>query len=69
MDPAVYGNATAGITVVNTQAALKGEQANLGQIPTGMFPRELAVSPDGKTVLVSVYGSSVVQAVDVSTLP
>ena len=69
LDPAVYGNATSGLSVVDTQAALRGEQANLGQIPTGLFPRELAISPNGKTVLASVYGSMLVQAVDVSTLP
>ena len=69
LDPSKYGNATSGISVVNVDAAVHGEQASLGQIPTGLFPRELAVSPDGKTVLVSVYGPEMVQAVDVSTLP
>ena len=68
-DPSVYGNATTGLSVVDVDAALRGERAVLGQIPTGLFPRELAVSPDGKTLLVSVYGSEMVQAVDVSTLP
>lgn len=65
----LYGNATTGLSVVDVHAALRGERANLGQIPTGFFPRELAVSPDGRTVLVSDYGSSMIQAVDVSTLP
>lgn len=69
LDPSVFGNATSGLSVVDVDAAIRGGQANLGQIPTGLFPRELAVSPDGKTVLVSLYGSMMVQAVDVSTLP
>ena len=69
LDPSVYGNATSGLSVVDVGAALRGGQAVLGQIPSGLFPRELAVSPDGKTILVSVYGSKEVQAVDVSTLP
>lgn len=68
-DPSLYGNATSGLSVVDVNAAIRGEQANLGQIATGLFPRELAVSPDGKTVLVSDYGSSMIQAIDVSTLP
>ena len=68
-DPSVYGNATTGLSVVDVDAAIRGEQANLGQIPTGLFPRELAISPDGKTVLVSDYGSLMIQAIDVSTLP
>ena len=62
-------NATTGLSIVDVDAALRGEQCNLGQIPTGAFPREVALSPDGKTILVSVYGSSMIQAVDVSTSP
>ena len=69
MNPSLYSNATTGISVVDVGAALRGEKATLGQIPTGLFPREMAVSPDGKTILVSDNGSSMVQAIDVSTLP
>ena len=69
LDPSRFGNATSGLSVVDVDAALQGEEANLGQIPSGMFPREVAVSPDGRTILVSVYGSLMVQAIDVSTLP
>lgn len=69
LDPSLYGNATTGLSIVDVDAAIRGDQANQGQIPTGSFPRELAISPNGRTILVSVYGSSMVQAVDVSTLP
>ena len=69
VDPSVCGNATSGLSVVDVKAAIRGGKAVLGQIPTGLFPREIAVSPDGKTLLVSVYGSKEIQAVDVSTLP
>ncbi|KAK5681287.1 hypothetical protein LTS10_007049 [Elasticomyces elasticus] len=62
-------NTTSGISVVDVQAALRGEAADLGQISSGIFPRELAVSPDGKTVLMGVYGSNKIQAIDVATLP
>ena len=65
----LYRNATTGLSVVDVDAAIRGEQANLGQIPTGLFPRELAISPDGKTILVTDYGSAMIQAVDVSNLP
>ena len=68
-DPSLYGNATTGLSVVDVEAAIRGEKANLGQIPTGLFPRELAISPHGKTILVTDYGSLMIQAVDVSTLP
>ena len=65
----LYRNTTTGLSVVEVDAAIRGEQANLGQIPTGSFPRELAISPNGNTILVTDYGSSMIQAVDVSTLP
>lgn len=62
--------ATTGLSVVDVQAALRNSiSAVLGQIPTGKFPREFATSPDGRTNLVSEYGSKAVQAVDVNTLP
>lgn len=69
VNPSVYGNATTGLSVVDVDAAIRGEPANLGQIPTGLFPRELAISPNGKAILVSDYGSLMIQAIDVSTLP
>jgi len=60
-------NATTGLTVVDTEAALKGKQG-FPRIPTGLFPREIAVRPNGDTMLVSDYGSGAVQAVNVSQL-
>jgi hypothetical protein len=62
-----YTNTTTGLTVVDAEAALNGKQG-FPQIPTGLFPREFAVSPDGKTLLVSEYTSEAIQAVDVSQL-
>lgn len=69
LNTSLYGTATTELSVVDVDAAIRGEQANLGQIPTGLFPRELAISPNGKTILVSDYGSLMIQAIDVSTLP
>ena len=59
--------ATSGLTVVDTQAALRGKPAVLGSIPTGNFPREVAVQ--GDLLLVTDYSSNQVQAVELSTLP
>lgn len=64
-----FPNTTTGLTVVDVEAALKGDLAVLGRIPTGLFPREFAVSPDGKSVLVADHDSQQIQAVDVTTLP
>lgn len=60
-------NATTGLTVVDVGAALKGKQG-FPRIATGLFPREFAVSLDGKTLLVSDYDSDAIQAVNVSQL-
>ncbi|XXG95659.1 hypothetical protein Hte_001928 [Hypoxylon texense] len=62
-----YANATTGLTVVDVEAALGGAQV-FPRIPTGLFPREFAVSPDGRTLLVSQYDSQAIQAVDLGQL-
>lgn len=65
-----YKNATSGLSVVDVKMALAGDEgAVLGRVPTGLFPREFATSPNGSTILVADYDSDQVQAVDVATLP
>ncbi|ETN40017.1 uncharacterized protein HMPREF1541_04292 [Cyphellophora europaea CBS 101466] len=59
--------AVSGLTFVDVQAALTGTQA-FARLPTGLFPREFGVSPDGNKLLVSQYDSFAIQAVDVSHL-
>lgn len=64
------GREHTGLSVVNVEAALSGSQdAVLGYIPTGPFPREFAVSPDNRTMLVADFTFEAIQAVDLSTLP
>lgn len=65
-----YGaaGASSDLTVVNVAAALAGRPAVAGDISTGLFPRDMAVSPSG-TLLVSDFSSGDVQAVDTATLP
>ncbi len=58
--------ATAALTIVDTDAALAGKPALLGTVPTGMFPRELAVEPGGKTVLVTNFASGQLELIDLS---
>ena len=62
-----YTGATSGLTVVDVQKALNGAQG-FPRIPSGLFPRAFAVSPDGNTVLVSQYDSQAVQALDIRDL-
>ena len=53
----------------DVEAALQGDEAVLGKIPTGLFPREFAMSPGGNTILISLYDSEHIQALDATTLP
>ncbi len=57
------------IALVDTHAALAGAHALLGVIPAGLFPREMAVSPDGRTLLVTNYSSQQVEVVSLTHLP
>jgi DNA-binding beta-propeller fold protein YncE len=57
------------LSVVDTVAALARRPAVLGLIPAGSFPRQLALEPGGKVLLVTNYSSSQVEAVDLSTVP
>ena len=57
------------ISVISTSAALSRRPALMGQISTGLLPREFGLAPDGKSVLVANSGSGQVQAIDLSTLP
>lgn len=59
---------SASLSVVSVAATLGGHPAVIGDLPTGMFPRDMAVSPDG-TLLVSDYASGQVQAIATAGLP
>lgn len=63
-----YSNTTMGITIVNAQSAIAGSVDSFPQVTTGQFPREFAVSPDKKTLLVSEYDARTIRAIDISPL-
>jgi DNA-binding beta-propeller fold protein YncE len=46
-----------------------GARAVLGTIPAGTFPRELRVTEDGRTLLVTNFNSSTLELVDLARLP
>jgi DNA-binding beta-propeller fold protein YncE len=56
------------LSVVSVPAALAGRPAVLGDLATGLFPRDMAVSPGG-TLLVADYSAGRVQAVATAALP
>ena len=57
------------LAVVSVPAALAGRPALLGLLPAGGFPREMALEPGGRTLLVTCFASGQVEAVDVDRLP
>jgi DNA-binding beta-propeller fold protein YncE len=59
--------ARASLAVVT--GASRGHLILTGYLKSGSFPRDMAVSPDGKTVIVSNYGSGQVETVAVDHLP
>jgi DNA-binding beta-propeller fold protein YncE len=60
--------ATSALTIVDTHAMLTGQPSVVGTVPAGKFPRELAVSPTGKTLLVTNFASGQLEAIDLTSL-
>jgi DNA-binding beta-propeller fold protein YncE len=64
--------ASSSLAVVGVGAALAGRTALLGYLPAGGFPREMALEPGGRTLLVTNFNSEQLEAVnvaDLATLP
>jgi DNA-binding beta-propeller fold protein YncE len=63
------GTAKPGLAVIDVDKALAGQPAVLGTIKSGLAPRQFALEPNGKTLLVTNTGSGQVEAVNVGQLP
>jgi DNA-binding beta-propeller fold protein YncE len=61
--------AASGLAVVNVAAALANRPALAGYLPAGGFPREMALEPGGRTLLVGNFSSQQLEAVGVAGLP
>ena len=61
--------AASSLAVVGVAAALAGRPALLGYLQAGGFPREMALEPDGRTLLVTNFSSGQLEAVGVADLP
>ena len=59
---------TSQLTVVSTAAAFAHEPAILGSLPSGAFPREMSLLPDG-TLLTTDYDSSQLQVTNTAAIP
>lgn len=57
------------LAVVSVTAALTARPALLGYVRAGGFPREMALEPGGRTLLVTDFSSQQLEAVNVTGLP
>jgi len=55
------------LSVIDTDKVASGAAAVIGSIPAGAFPRELAVTADGKTLLVTNFGSNSIMLIDLAS--
>jgi DNA-binding beta-propeller fold protein YncE len=57
-----------GLTVVDASAALAGQPSLIGIARAGLFPRELALAPNGHTLLVTNFESGQLETIDLNHL-
>lgn len=57
------------VYVVDATRIHAGAKAVLGTIPAGAFPREMRVTPDGRTLLLTNFRSKTLELVDLAHLP
>jgi DNA-binding beta-propeller fold protein YncE len=57
------------VTVIDAARVTSGASAIVGEIPSGAFPREMRVMPNGRTLVLTNFASHTVQLVDLQRLP
>jgi hypothetical protein len=62
------GNSAESLTVLDAAKIRGNQDAAIGSIPAGAFPRELRVSADGQTLYLTNFGSKSLQVMDVGRL-
>ena len=62
-------NATQSLTIIDAQKFASGQAAVVGTVPAGIFPRELRVTQDRRTLLLTNFGSKNLAVLDVARLP
>ena len=62
-------NATQNLTIIDAQKIASGAAAVLGTVPAGVFPRELRMTEDQKTLLLTNFGSKNLTMIDIARLP
>ena len=57
------------LTVIDALRSAEGAAAIVGNVPAGLFPREFAQSPDGKTLFVGNFNSNNIEMIDIERIP
>ena len=57
------------LTVVDAARISEGQAAALGTIPAGVFPRDICVSADGRTIFVTNFLSDTLMLLDLDRIP
>jgi DNA-binding beta-propeller fold protein YncE len=57
------------IDIIDIPALLARRPSVIGHLPVGGFPRELILSPDGRHLLLTNFGTNSVETINVSNLP
>ena len=63
------GNAAPSLVIIDTKKIGRGEDAILGTVPAGVFPRELRVTANQQTLLLTNFGSKTLAVIDIARLP
>lgn len=57
------------LTVIDATKVESGASAIVGSIPAGAFPREMRVTADGRTLILTNFGSQTIQMIDLARIP
>jgi DNA-binding beta-propeller fold protein YncE len=57
------------LTVIDASRIASGAGAIIGSIPAGAFPREMRVTSDGRTLILTNFGSRTIEMIDLARIP
>ncbi|MEQ1911239.1 MAG: hypothetical protein ABMA15_20640 [Vicinamibacterales bacterium] len=63
------GTTNQSLTIVDATQIVSGDAAVIGSVPAGLFPRELSMTDDKKTLFLTNFGSKNLAVIDVARLP
>jgi len=64
-----HAGAKSSLAVVNVASAMAHQPALAGYLPAGGFPRQMALEPNGRVLLVTDFSSAQLETVNVTNLP